>query len=85
MTLKRTTVYLDEADLAELKRAAAREKVSEAQILREGVRLAIARYRVWDEPVDLPVFESGDPAFAERADEMLRDSGFGAWEEDRAS
>lgn len=79
MALKRTTVYLEDDDLRALKDAATREGISEAEIIREGVRLAIARHRTWDEPAGLPLLDSGDPTFAERSDQILRDSGFGAW------
>ena len=71
MALKRTTVYLDENDLRDLKIAAARRGVSEAEIIREGVRHALLRNRVWDEPVNLPLVSSGDPTFAARTDEIL--------------
>lgn len=71
MALKRTTVYLDENDLRDLKIAAARRGVSEAEIIREGVRHALLRNRVWDEPVNFPRVSSGDPTFASRADEIL--------------
>lgn len=71
MALKRTTVYLDENDLRDLKIAAARRGVSEAEIIREGVRHALLRNRVWDEPVNLPRVSSGDPTFAARTDEIL--------------
>ncbi|MEU7468202.1 CopG family transcriptional regulator [Streptomyces sp. NPDC044984] len=81
MGLKRTTVYLEEDDLHDLKDTAARRGISEAELIREGVRLAIARNRVWDEPVGLPVFDSGDPTFAERGDEILGETGFGRWNE----
>lgn len=72
MALKRTTVYLDENDLRDLKVAAARRGVSEAEIIREGVRHALLRNRVWDEPVNFPRVSSGDPTFAARTDEILR-------------
>ncbi|MFC8796804.1 CopG family transcriptional regulator [Promicromonospora sp. NPDC057138] len=72
MGLKRTTVYLDENDLRDLKIAAARRGVSEAEIIREGVRHALLRNRVWDEPVNFPRVASGDPTFAARADEILK-------------
>ncbi|MDT3397477.1 CopG family transcriptional regulator [Streptomyces sp. B1866] len=78
MTMKRTTVYLDEADLRDLKDTAMRRGLSEAELIREGVRLAIARSRTWDEPAGLPLLDSGEPGFAERADDILRESGFGA-------
>jgi hypothetical protein len=79
MSLKRTTVYLDDEDLRDLKATASRKGVSEAELIREGVRLAIARNRTWDEPAGIPVLDSGDPSFAERADDILRDTGFGDW------
>ncbi len=83
MSLKRTTVYLEDEDLRALKDTASRKGISEAELIREGVRLAIAQNRTWDEPAGLPVFDSGDPAFAENSDSLLRDSGFGSWDERR--
>ncbi|MDQ0760191.1 ribbon-helix-helix domain-containing protein [Streptomyces canus] len=79
MSLKRTTVYLEDEDLRNLKATASRKGISEAELIREGVRLAIARNRAWDEPAGLPVLDSGDPSFAERSDDILRDTGFGDW------
>ncbi|GAA1848770.1 CopG family transcriptional regulator [Myceligenerans crystallogenes] len=79
MAMRRTTVYLDDADLQELKATAAARGVSEAELIREGVRLAVNRNRVWDEPMDLPTVSSGDPTWASRADDELGESGFGAW------
>ncbi|GAA3788906.1 hypothetical protein GCM10022403_024160 [Streptomyces coacervatus] len=79
MSLKRTTVYLEDEDLRDLKATASRKGISEAELIREGVRLAITRNRVWDEPAGLPVLDSGDPSFAERSDDILRDTGFGDW------
>lgn len=40
MALKRTTVYVDVEDLAVIKEAAAREGVTEAEIIRAAVHLA---------------------------------------------
>lgn len=48
--MKRTNVYADADDLALIKQAAARRGISEAEILREGIRLAALGARVWDEP-----------------------------------
>lgn len=50
MSLTRTTVYVDSADLATIKEAARRRGVSEAEIIREGVHLAAMASRQWDEP-----------------------------------
>ncbi|MEU8569158.1 CopG family transcriptional regulator [Streptomyces pathocidini] len=79
MALKRTTVYLEDEVLREIKETAARRGMSEAELIRQGVDLAIASNRMWDEPAGLPVFDSGDPAFAERSDDILRETRFGSW------
>lgn len=71
--MKKTTVYLtEELDVA-LKRASARHRLSEAEIIRKAVRgfldsMPPPRPR-------LPLFRSGDPTPANRFDEELR--GFG--------
>ncbi|MGX4692553.1 ribbon-helix-helix domain-containing protein [Streptomyces sp. JNUCC 63] len=75
LSLDRTTICPEEEDLRSLKAAASRRGVSEAELIREGVRLAIARDRVRDEPAGLPVLDSGDPTFAERVDDILWDTG----------
>jgi hypothetical protein len=59
MSLKRTNVYADPADLALIKQAAARLGVPEAEIIREGIHLAAMSTRVWDEPPEWPTFEGG--------------------------
>lgn len=51
MVMKRTNVYADPEDLALIKEAAERRGVPEAEILREGVKLAALGARLWDEPV----------------------------------
>lgn len=62
MSLKRTNVYADPADLALIKQTAARRGVPEAEIIREGIHLAAMSTRVWDEPLEWPTFEgSGEP------------------------
>lgn len=70
MTVEKTTVYLPAA-LKKRLRAAARERhVAEAALIREAIQNAIApRPR-------FPLFDSGDPTFAHRVDEMLAE-GFG--------
>ncbi|MER7759588.1 CopG family transcriptional regulator [Streptomyces sp. NPDC097619] len=50
MTLKRTTVYVDAEDLQVIKEAAAREGVSEAEIIRQAVHRAALARRAWNEP-----------------------------------
>ncbi|ADB35532.1 hypothetical protein Kfla_6535 [Kribbella flavida DSM 17836] len=63
MSMKRTNVYADPADLALIKEAAERRGVPEAEIIREGIHLAAMANRVWDEPLDWPTFDGpGSPA-----------------------
>jgi hypothetical protein len=70
--MRRTTVYLpDELKLA-LERTARATGRSEADVIREGVARVTAGTA--PRPV-LPLFDSGDPTLAERADELLE--GFG--------
>jgi ribbon-helix-helix CopG family protein len=75
MTLKRTTVHVDEVDLAIIKEAAARRGVPEAEIIRRGIHLAAMGERQWTEPLDLPTFDSGDPTLAHRVREVLYGEG----------
>jgi len=63
MSLRRTNVYADDADLMLIKEAATRRGVPEAEIIREGIHLAAMSSRVWDEPLDWPAFDGpGTPA-----------------------
>ncbi len=71
--MQKTTIYLPDDLKAELARAAADSGRSEADLIREGIRLALAR-RMPPAPT-IPVLVSEDPTFAERVDEHLR--GFG--------
>jgi hypothetical protein len=71
--MKRTTVFLPEELKAKLERAAAARGRSEADLIREGVRLVLAE-REPPKPT-IPLFSSGMPGIAERIDEALE--GFG--------
>jgi hypothetical protein len=71
--MEKTTVYLPEHLKAALARAARATGRSEADLIREGIGAVVGTHRV-AEP-RLPLFESGQPDLAERADELLR--GFG--------
>ena len=68
MSLRRTNVYADDADLALIKEAAARRGVPEAEIIREGIHLAAMSSRVWDEPLDWPAFDG--PGTSATGDEV---------------
>lgn len=76
MTLKRTTVYIEADDLAVIKEAAAREEVSEAEIIREAVHRAAISRRQWDEPFFSQTYRtvSGEASDPERGLEEM-------WEE----
>lgn len=71
--MMKTTVYLPDELKTALERAAAETGCSEADLIREGVRLALAR-RASPAPT-IGVFASGWPDASERVDELL--AGFG--------
>ena len=57
MSLKRTNVYADPDDLALIKETAARRRVPEAEIIREGIHLAAMSNRVRDDSFDWPTLD----------------------------
>lgn len=67
--MRRTTVYLPDDLKAALQRTAAGQGRTEAELIREGVRLVTER-NATPEP-RLPLFESGDGSLAEVVDEAL--------------
>ena len=71
--MNKTTVYLPAPLKEALTAAAQRRGVSEAELIREGIAMAVTR----DEPRTprLPLFESGNPDLAAHFDELLK--GFG--------
>jgi hypothetical protein len=71
--MRKTTLYLPDDLKAGLERAAAEAGCSEAELIREGIRLALARRE--PPPPTIPIYVSEDPHFAERVDEHL--AGFG--------
>jgi Arc/MetJ-type ribon-helix-helix transcriptional regulator len=71
--MEKTTVYLPDELKRALRRTAQASGRSEAELIREGVGLVVGTHRV-AEP-RLPLFKSGHPDLAERADELL--AGFG--------
>lgn len=71
--MEKTTVYLPDELKRALRRAARSSGRSEAELIREGIGLVTGTHRI-AEP-RLPLFESGIPDLAERAEEQLH--GFG--------
>jgi hypothetical protein len=71
--MEKTTVYLTDDLKHALRRAARATGRTEADLIREGIGLVAGTHRI-AEP-RLPLFESGQPDLAERADELL--TGFG--------
>lgn len=70
------TLYIHEADKRNLERAARQLGKSEAEVIREALRLFVAStLRHAPAKRIAPIFDSGDPAFASNADDMLE--GFG--------
>ncbi len=71
--MKKTTIYLPAALKGVLERVAAETGRSEADLIREGIRLAVAQH---EPPAPQSgIFASGDPGLSERVDELLK--GFG--------
>lgn len=73
--MRQTAVYLADEQLSGLKRTSRKLNRSEAELIREGLDLVLARYR---DPIgagDLPVVHGGGQR-AERVDELLEE-GFG--------
>lgn len=71
--MEKTTVYLTDELKRALRRTARATGRSEADLIREGIGSVVGTHRI-AEP-RLPLFDSGQPDLAERADEHLR--GFG--------
>ena len=67
--VRRTTVHLPDDLKAALERTAAGQGRTEAELIREGVRLVTERHAT-PEP-RLPLFESGDGALADAVDKAL--------------
>ncbi|MEV5770340.1 CopG family transcriptional regulator [Streptomyces antimycoticus] len=73
MTLKKTTVMVDEEDLAMIKAAAAREGRPESEYFREAFHIAALRTRRWDEDWDIPRLDFGGPVTAEEINQAVSD------------
>ena len=73
--MQKTTVYLPEAMKSELEKAAAEERRSEAELIREAIATKLASRKRPRPRVPLRTEGLGDPLLAERVDELL--DGFG--------
>jgi Arc/MetJ-type ribon-helix-helix transcriptional regulator len=71
--MQKTTVYIPEDVKQALARVAAARGVSEAELIREALRLLTAE--ATPPKPRLPLFKSGKPGLAERVDQALE--GFG--------
>lgn len=71
--MEKTTVYLPDDLKRALRRSAKSTGRSEAELIREGIGLVTGTHRVAE--ARLPLFESGQPDLAERAEVLLQ--GFG--------
>jgi hypothetical protein len=74
MALKKTTVMVDEQDLALIKAAAEREGRPESEYFREAFHLAALRTQRWDEDWDIPRLDFGRPVSAEEIHETVSDA-----------
>jgi Ribbon-helix-helix protein, copG family len=70
----RTTVYLDEDDKRRLAALAAAEGTTEAELIRQGVRLVVQQRR---QRPRAPYGTSSDGRTARETDQLLADTGFG--------
>lgn len=70
VTVEKTTVYLPAALKKRLRATARQRNVAEAALIREAIENVVAPRPHY------PLFDSGDPTFASRVDEMLAE-GFG--------
>jgi hypothetical protein len=74
MTLKKTTVMVEEEDLQAIKEAAQREGRPEAEYFREAFHIAALRSRRWNENWDIPSLDFGGPVSPEDIDAAVGDA-----------
>ncbi|WP_234347573.1 CopG family transcriptional regulator [Streptomyces specialis] len=73
MALKKTTVMVDEEDLALIKEAAAREGRPVSGYFREAFHLVALRALRWDDDWDIPRLDFGRPVTAEEIHRAVAD------------
>lgn len=74
MALKKTTVMVDEEDLAVIKEAAAREGRPESEYFREAFHLAALRARRWPGEWDIPTLDYAHPVTADEIHRVVADA-----------
>ncbi|MFI9510035.1 ribbon-helix-helix protein, CopG family [Nocardia sp. NPDC052566] len=77
--LKKTTVMVDEEDLALIKEAAMREGRPESEIFREAFHIAALRTKRWSEGWDIPRLDSGRPVTADDMRQTVSDAVVGKY------
>ncbi|MFI6045593.1 ribbon-helix-helix protein, CopG family [Nocardia sp. NPDC051321] len=71
--LKKTTVMVDEEDLALIKAAALREGRPESEIFREAFHIAALRTKRWDTEWDIPKINSGRSRTSEEMRQVVHE------------
>ncbi|MEB3050597.1 ribbon-helix-helix protein, CopG family [Mycolicibacter sp. MYC123] len=71
MALKKTTVMVDEDDLAVIKEAAARDGRPESEYFREAFHLAALRARRWPKNWDIPALDFGHAVTADEIHDIV--------------
>lgn len=71
--LKKTTVMVDEDDLAVIKEAAARAGRPESEYFREAFHLAALRAQRWPQEWDIPTLDFGHPVTADEIHQVVAD------------
>lgn len=73
MPPKKTTVRVDEDDLAVIKEAAARDGRPESEYFREAFHLAALRARRWPAEWDIPTVAFGHPVTPHEVPQVVAD------------
>ena len=73
--MHRTTIYLPEEMKARVAEAARIQGVTEAEVVRGAIQQLLERPRPRG-----ALFASGNPLDADRVDDLLSETGFGAWQ-----
>lgn len=74
MPLKKTTVMVDEDDLAVIKEAAARDGRPESEYFREAFHLAALRARRWPDKWEMPTLNYARPVTADEIHQVVSEA-----------